>query len=189
LHRIADLANEVLKPHFHSGPESLRDSGFVALSQTMPALLGNAWYALMQNPNAWTLLHQQPELMDQAIEELLRYAGLVRILSRAAEEDIDFNGTAIRKGERIILRIIAGNRDPERFSHPSQIDLLRRDAGHLSLGSGSHACVGASLIRMTMATITRPLLQRFASAAPAQPVDWQGGSGFRFPRALWVKLS
>jgi cytochrome P450 len=188
-HRIADLANEQLKPHFHAGPESLRDSGFVALSQTMPSILGNAWYALTQQPEAWTLLHSRPELIDHAIEELLRYAGLVRILSRAAQEDIDLNGTIIRKGQRIILRILAGNRDPERFSNPNQVEIARRDGGHLSLGAGGHACVGANLIRMAAAAITRPLVSRFALAAQAQPVEWRGGSGFRSPDALWVSLS
>jgi hypothetical protein len=188
-HRIADLANEELKPHFHSGPESLRDSGFVALSQTMPAILGNAWYALTQQTEAWKLLHSRPELIDHAVEELLRYAGLVRILGRAAQEDIDLNGTTIRKGERIILRIIAGNRDPERFTNPNQVEIARRDGGHLSLGAGGHACVGANLIRMAAAAITRPLVTRFAFTTLVQPVEWRGGSGFRSPDALWVSLS
>ena len=188
-HRIADLANEELKPYFHAGPESLRDSGFVALSQTMPAILGNAWYALAQQPDAWNLLHRRPELIDHAVEELLRYAGLVRILGRMAQADIDLNGTTIRKGQRIILRIVAGNRDPERFSKPNQVEIARRDGGHLSLGAGGHACVGANLIRMAAATITGPLVRRFALATPAQPVEWRGGSGFRSPAALWVSLS
>jgi cytochrome P450 len=186
--RIADLANEELKGYFSSGPESLRDSGFVALSQTMPCVLGNAWYALIQNLEAWRLLHRKPELIEQAVEELLRYAGLVRILTRVAETEIDLGGTTIRKGDRVILRIIAGNRDPERFSHPNEIDFTRRDAGHFSLGAGVHSCVGASLIRMAASTITGPLLRRFASAAPASAVEWLGGSGFRAPRALWVHL-
>jgi cytochrome P450 len=185
----AELANEELKGYFHSGPESLRDSGFVGMSQTMPCLLGNAWYALTEHPEQWRLLHREPGLLDQAIEELLRYAGLVRILSRAATADVDLNGALIRKGDRIILRIIAGNHDPERFSRPNEMDFRRRDAGHLSLGSGSHSCVGASLIRMAAATITGPLLRRFASATQASTVEWQGGSGFRSPRALWVGLS
>jgi cytochrome P450 len=188
-HRIADLATEELREHFHSGPQSLRDSGFVALSQTMPCILANAWYSLMRQPDAWAMLHRQPELMEPAIEELLRYAGLVRILGRAAEEEIDLNGTVVRKGDRIILRIFAGNRDPERFARPNEIDFTRRDAGHLSLGSGAHACVGASLIRMAAVTVTRPLLRRFAVATPTAAVEWQGGSGFRAPRALWVSLS
>jgi cytochrome P450 len=185
----AGAANEELCRYFHSGPESLRDSGFVALSQTMPCLLGNAWYALIEHSDQWALLHRNPELMDNAIEELLRYAGLVRILSRAAAEDLDLNGAHIRKGDRVILRIVAGNRDPERFTNPNDLTLARRDAGHLTLGAGSHACVGASLIRMVMAAVTRPLLQRFASATFTSPVAWQGGSGFRSPQALPVALS
>jgi cytochrome P450 len=185
----AKSASAELQNHFHSGAAALRESGFVALSQTMPCILGNAWFALMQFPREWGLLHRQPELVEQAIEELLRYAGLVRILSRTATADINLNGASIRRGERIILRIVAANRDPERFSHPNQVDVARHDVGHLTLGAGSHACVAANLIRMAAVAITRPLVQRFASANPARrPVDWQGGSGFRSPKSLWVCL-
>jgi cytochrome P450 len=186
----ANSASAELKNHFHSRAESLRESGFVALSQTMPCILGNAWFALTQFPQEWSLLHRQPELVEQAIEELLRYAGLVRILSRTATADIDLNGASIRKGERIILRIVAANRDPERFSRPNQVDVGRRDVGHLTFGAGSHACVAANLIRMTAVEITRPLVQRFASAGLApRPVHWQGGSGFRSPKSLCVCLT
>jgi cytochrome P450 len=185
----AKLASAELQRHFHTGPQTLRESGFVALSQTVPCILGNAWFALVQHPEQWSLLHQQPELIEQAIEELLRYAGPVRILSRMATEDIDLNGCFIRRGERIILRIIAANRDPERFSDPNRLDVRRRDGGHLALGAGPHSCVGASLIRMAAITITHPLLQRFASANSSGPVDWQGGSGFRSPRSLSVRLT
>jgi hypothetical protein len=185
----AKSASAELRNHFHSGPEALRESGFVALSQTMPCILGNAWFALMQFPQQWRLLHRQPELVEQAIEELLRYAGLARILSRTATADIDLNGASIRRGERIILRIIAANRDPERFSHPNQVDVARRDAGHLTLGAGPHACVAANLIRMAAIAITHPLVQRAASANLSRPIDWQGGSGFRSPKSLWVSLT
>jgi cytochrome P450 len=143
----------------------------------------------MRYSQEWSLLHRKPGLMEPAIEELLRYAGLVRILSRTATTDIDLNGALIRSGERIILRIVAANRDPERFSHPNQVDVARRDAGHLALGAGPHACVAANLIRLAAIAITRPLVQSFASANLARPVDWQGGSGFRFPKSLWVHLT
>ena len=185
----AKSANVALRGCFHSGPEALRDSGFVALSQTLPCLLGNAWFALMQYPQEWSLLHQQPELTEQAIEELLRYAGLTRTLFRTATADLDLNGFSIRKGERVVLRIIAGNRDPERFAEPHRVDVTRRDGGHFSLGAGPHACVAAGLIRMVAATMTYPLVQRFASAKVALPIWWQGGSGFRSPSSLWVYLS
>jgi cytochrome P450 len=184
----AKAANAELRSCFHSGPETLRDSGFVALSQTLPCLLGNAWYALLQHPQQWSLLHQQPGLTEQAIDELLRYTGLARTLTRTATADIGLNGSSIRKGEQIILRIIAGNRDPERFSHPHQVDVTRADARHFTLGAGPHSCIAAGLIRMAATTITRALLQRFAPPTSARPIDWQGGSGFRFPRSLWVCL-
>jgi hypothetical protein len=155
----------------------------------MPSLLGNAWFALVQHPLQWRLLHHQPDLTEQAIEELLRYAGLARVLFRTATADLDLNGFFIRKGERVILRIIAANRDPERFSEPHRVDVTRRDGGHFTLGAGSHSCVGAGLIRMAAITITQPLVQRFASATLALPVEWKGGSGFQSPSSLWVSFS
>jgi cytochrome P450 len=185
----AKAANAELRGCFHSGPEALRDSGFVALSQTLPCLLGNAWFALIEHPQQWSLLHQQPELTEQAIEELLRYAGLARTLFRRATADLDLNGLSIRKGERIILRIVAANRDPERFPDPHRVDITRRDGGHFTLGAGPHSCVGAGLIRMVATTLTDPLLQRFRSASLALPIRWQGGSGFRSPSGLWVSFT
>jgi cytochrome P450 len=181
-------ANPLLREHFHAGPETLRDSGFVALSHTMPCLLANSWFALLQHPHEWHRLHHQPGLMAQAVEELLRYAGITRILFRRAIEDVDLNGFLIRKGDRLILRLVAANRDPDRFPQPDQIDLTCRRPGQLSLGAGPHSCVGASLIRMAVITITRPLLERFAHAQLAGAVEWQGGAGFRSPAALNVLL-
>jgi len=189
LRAAAKSANVGLRKCFHTGPTTMRDSAFVALSQTMPRLLGNAWFALIQHPQQWNLLHQKPELTEQAIEELFRYAGLVRTLARTATTNIVINGIEIRKGERIILRIIAANRDPDRFAHPNQLDITRRGASHLTLGAGLHSCVGASLIRMAAVTITWPLVARFAYARLAQNVEWQGGSGFRSPKSLWVSRS
>ena len=184
----AKSANAELRGRFHIGPAPLRDSGFVALSQTMVCLLGNAWFALVEHPKEWRLLHQHG-LTEHAIQELLRYAGLVRTLYRTATTDIDLNGFLIRKGERIILRIIAANHDPERFCSPNELDVARRDGGHLTLGAGRHLCVAAGLIHMAAVAITAPLLQRFASANLARPIDWHGGSGFRSPRSLWVRLT
>src|SRR5215469_1216051 len=188
LRAAAKSATVDLRPCFHTGPESMRDPGFVALSQTLPCLLGNAWLALIQHSDQWNLLHRQPELAEHAIEELLRYAGLVRTLARVATANITINGTEIRKGQRIICRIIAANRDSDRFPYPNEVDIMRRGASHLTLGAGRHSCVGASLIRMAAATITYPLVARFPIARLARKVEWQGGSGFRSPKYLYVSL-
>jgi cytochrome P450 len=177
-----------LRSCFGPGPEFLRHSGFVALAHTMPRLLANAWFALLRHPQEWSMLHQEPGLTEQAIEELLRYAGLPRIIFRKAIEDIDLNGLRIRAGERIVLRIIAANRDPHRFANPDRVDLTRGGTGQLTLGAGTHSCIGASLIRMAAVTISRPLLERFARINLSEPVQWHGGSGFRSPASLVVSL-
>jgi cytochrome P450 len=185
----AKAANKTLRRYFHSGPEPLRDSGFVGLSQTLLRIVNAAWYALLQSPDQWSQLRESPELIDQAMEELLRYACVIRILSRTAAEDIDLNGASIRKGDHIILRVFAANHDPARFSEPEHLDCARRDAGHLTLGAGGHACVAANLLRIAAGVMTISLLTRFASASIVRPVEWIGGSIMRSPASLWVTLA
>jgi cytochrome P450 len=185
----AKAASSEMCRSFHSGPETLRESGFVAISQTLPCLLGNAWFALIQAPEQWRRLHNDLALIDQAIEELLRHAGLARTLTRQAETDIDLNGALICRGQRLILRIVAANHDPERFPSPDRVDVTRRGGGHFTLGAGSHACVAAGLIRIAASMFTMPLVQRFSGASLLPPVDWKGGSGFRSPAALKACLT
>jgi cytochrome P450 len=173
----AKAAEVKLRPYFPTGPLALRDSGFVALSQTLPCLLANSWFALLRQAGEWPRLHRRPALLPQALEELLRQAGLTRILFRMATADTTLNGVQIRAGERIILRLFAANHDPGRHG-----------TSHLTLGAGPHSCVGASLIRTACLAITQPLIERFASAELVEPVEWQGGSGFRSPKSLNVWL-
>lgn len=182
----AKAASQTLGEHFHSGPEPLRDSGFVGLSQTLVRIVSSAWYALIQSPEQWALLRRSPESIDQAMEELLRYAGVIRILTRTAIEDIELNGARIRKGDQIILRVFAANHDGERFSDPQRLDCTRRDPGHFLFGAGGHACVAANLLRTAATAMTLPLLTRFASVHLARPVEWGGGSIMRNPASLWV---
>ena len=189
LQSAAKQANEALRSHFSTGPELLRDPGFVGMSQTLLGIVGASWYALAQCPHQWRLLRGSPESVDQAMEELLRYAGIVRILTRTATQDINLNGISIRKGERIILRVFAANRDPERFIEPNKLDCTRRDTGHFSLGAGAHACVAANLIRTAAIAMTLPLLARFVSIELARPVEWHGGSAMRSPASLPVVLA
>ena len=184
----AKTASTSIRSCFHTGPEPLRDSGFVALAHTLPCLLGNAWSGLIQSPQQWAILHENPRMVERAVEELLRCSGLPRILFRQAIDDLEFNGVQIRKGERVILHVDTANQDPETFACPHRLDVRRRHIRQLALGTGTHSCVGAGLIRMAAITLTRALVQRFSAIRLAQPVEWKGGSGFHFPANLQVKL-
>jgi cytochrome P450 len=177
-----------LQKHFSSGPVPLRESGFVALSQTLVCLLARCWLALLENPAEWGRLHDEPERVGDAVNELLRYAGLTEILFRMAAADVDVNGVRIRKGERVVLRITAANRDPARFADPDYLNTSAKSNGQLALGFGKHSCVGAPLIRMVVSTATRVLVQRFRTGAIVGKIEWQGGAGFCFPSALNVLL-
>lgn len=182
----ARAASAEIRGCFPSGPELLRDSGFVALARTLPYLLANGWCALLRSPGQWAILHKNPELLPSAVEELLRCAALPRILFRRAIQDIDLDGARIRKGDRIVLRVHAANTDPEQFCHAEQLDVRRRDTKHLALGAGAHSCVGAGLIRMAVLAGTRPLVERFSEAKLVEPVESRGGSGYHFTDSLWV---
>jgi cytochrome P450 len=183
------LARAELQPLFSKGPEPMRDSGFVALSRTLVSLLGNAWFALARHPQEWNRLHQRPALVARGVEELQRFAGLTRVLFRHAITDTTINGLSIRKGDRVILSLLAANRDPGRYPDPHQLCVMRPRIGHVSLGAGPHACVGAPLVRTAAIASTFALVERFSSGRLIAPIEWQGGIGFVSPAALPVLLA
>jgi cytochrome P450 len=177
-------ATAELRPFFTRGPEPMRESGFVALSQTLVSLLGNAWYALASYPQEWRRLHVQPALVARGVEELQRFAGLTRLLFRRAMADININGISIRKGDRVVLCLLAANHDTERYPDADELSVMRTRIGHVSLGAGLHACVGAPLVRAAAIVTTMALVERFSSVQLIEPIDWCGGSGFISPMAL-----
>ena len=161
---------------------------FVALSQTLPALLANAWLALLLHPSEMARLRAIPDLMPGAIEELLRYAGIPRRLFRRATANVGLGGLFIAEGERVMLMVDSANRDPAQFAEPDCLDLSRRGARQLSLGAGPHSCAGAPLIRMALVGATTAFVERLASAGISNPVEWRGGTGFRYPASLFVRV-
>lgn len=159
---------------------------FVALSQTLPCFLANAWLALLQHPAELARLHAQPDLMPKAIEELLRYAGLARILFRRATANVELGNVRIACGDRVALVVAVANRDPAKFNEPNRVDIGRRAVAQFSLGAGPHSCVGASLIRIAAAAATAAFTSRFAAAKLSGPVDWRGGLEFRWPASIYL---
>jgi cytochrome P450 len=183
------LARAELQGFFSKGPEPIRDSGFVALSRTLVCLLGNAWFVLAQHPQEWNRLHQRPALVARGVEELQRFAGLTRVLFRQAIVDTTLNGLSVRKGDRVILSLLAANRDPGRYPDPHQLSVMRPRISHVSLGAGPHACVGAPLVRMAVIASTFALVEKFSGGRLIGPIEWRGGIGFVSPAALPVSLS
>jgi cytochrome P450 len=167
---------------------TLNKSVFLGTSQTLPAFLSNAWLALLRHPTEYARLRAEPYLMPRAIEELLRYANIVHTLLRQATADLELGGVLIRRGERIILKLDAANRDPAQFSEPDRLDLNRRLTSQVVLGAGPHSCLGASIVRIAVSTATRAFIQNFVQAKLCSTVEWHTDPMVRFPVSLNVLL-
>jgi cytochrome P450 len=128
---------------------------------TTANMLALGTFALLRHPDQLAALRSQPELVDGAVEELLRYLAVAHTGVRAALEDVEVDGQLIRAGESVTLAMGAANRDPLRFPDPDVLDVRRTGTGHLALGHGIHQCLGQQLARVEMRVAFPALLARF----------------------------
>jgi cytochrome P450 len=139
----------------------------IAGHETTVNLIGNGIHALLDNPDQRRLLQEKPELIENFVEETLRYMGPVQMVRRFAHEDMEVAGETIRKGDLILLLLGACNRDPREFPSPDSFDMTRGEIKHLAFSQGIHFCLGAELARMEGRVATQALLRRFPNLASA----------------------
>ncbi|BBX19067.1 cytochrome P450 [Mycolicibacterium duvalii] len=141
--------------------------------ETTVNLLGNGIRLLLEHPEHLETLAEQPQLWPTAVEEILRLDSPVQMSARIARRDVEVAGTAIRRGELVIIYLAGANRDPAVFTDPNRLDLERDNAGrHLSFSGGRHFCLGAALARAEGEVGLRTFFERFPDARLA-------GSGSR----------
>ncbi len=129
--------------------------------QTTTNMLGNAVWALEENPGERRRLRENPGLIGSAVEELLRYDSPIQLTVRLARADFPAGGKVIGRGDFVILGLGAANRDPAEFSEPDRLDLGRAPNRHLAFSHGIHLCPGAHLARLEIQTALGTLLRRF----------------------------
>jgi cytochrome P450 len=140
--------------------------------ETTVNLIANGMLALLTHPDQLALLRAEPERIDGAVEELLRYDGPVQTAMPAvASEPIQVGDVTIQTGDLIFIVLIAANRDPDRFPEPERLDIRREPAGHLTFGHGVHHCLGAPLARLEARIAIGTLVERFPSLELARPAD------------------
>ena len=124
-----------------------------------------------------------------ASEELLRYESPIQHTARVAHEDFLLGGKIIRRGQSIVAVLAAGNRDPERFPNPDELDVKRGDKGHLAFGWAAHFCFGASLARIEVPIALGALLRRLKNLKlTAEDLVWHENFGLRGLSALPVRF-
>ena len=123
-------------------------------------LIGSGMLTLLRNPDSMEQLRNHPEIVQSAVEELLRYEAPSQHTGRVSAEDTSLGGMPIRKGDSLTVVLAAANRDPLRFAEPDRLDLMRTDNRHLSFGWASHYCFGSPLARMSAQIAFNTLLRR-----------------------------
>ncbi|WSL51300.1 cytochrome P450 [Streptomyces sp. NBC_01387] len=179
---IAEVLQELVESkRSGSGPDLLselaRDGRLTVEEQTNLAwaLIGGGFdttanmlalgtFALLTHPEQLAALRARPELIDNAVEELLRHLTISHLgASRAALEDVELNGARIRAGDTVVVALPAANRDPAHFPDPDRLDITGDPQGHVAFGHGVHQCIGQNLARAVLRIAYPALFDRFPS--------------------------
>jgi cytochrome P450 len=137
-------------------------------NETTTRLIGWTGKVLAEHPDERRALVEDPGLIPNAIEELLRYEAPSPVQARYVARDVEHHGRAVPEGSVIVLLNASANRDERKFDDPDRFDIRRRIGHHLSFGYGIHFCLGAALARLEGRVALDEVLKRF----PSWDVDW-----------------
>jgi cytochrome P450 len=124
--------------------------------------LSGSIYALAQNPDQYKKLRENPALLDSFVPEVIRWQTPLAHMRRTALEDIEFKGKQFKKGDKVVMWYVSGNRDEEVIDKPYEFIIDRkRPRTHLSFGFGIHRCVGLRLAELQLKIIWEEILKRY----------------------------
>jgi cytochrome P450 len=157
--------------------------------ETTSTLIGAGLLALLRAPDEWRALVDDPSLVPNAVEELLRYVSPTQFSVRLVRDPVEFGGVTVEPGRVIFAIQAAANRDGSVFPDPDRVDVRRPEAKqHLAFGLGPHFCLGASLARLEGQIAFAELARRFPDLELVDDnVEWRGGPMLRSPVSVRVR--
>lgn len=151
-------------------------------------VLGSGMHTLIKEPDAQSILRDDPSKLPVAIQEMFRFEPPLPFFHRHALEDIRVHGQDFPKGTTFGLLYGAANRDPRQFSDADVFQIDRNPNRHLAFGHGAHLCLGNHLARLNMKVIFETLLTQFSSFEQVnQNVVYKRGLSVRGPKALNIR--
>lgn len=132
----------------------------LAGQETTVVELGLGLVKLLGNRSQWQQLADDPQIIPNAVEELLRVQDSTGFV-RYARTDMEIEGQRFATGDLVLLDVDSANHDPEIFADPYELDVTRKESGHLAFGYGPHYCVGAPLARLELSVVFGQLIAKF----------------------------
>ncbi len=183
-----DLVSELIRARINGTPlteeqllsycELMVEAG----NETTRNAISGGLLAFCEHHGEWEKLRGRPELLSEAVEEILRWVSPIAHFIRTATEHSEVRGAKIRAGEQVALFYASANRDEEVFEDPFAFRVDRDPNPHLAFGSGEHICLGAHVARVELETIFRHLLARlewFEVSGPVQRLSSNVNGGLK----------
>lgn len=173
----------------HSELVMMAEAILIAGTDTTRNQLATAVHLFCSYPEQWAMLAERPDLAPQAVEEVMRVAGVIRATIRQAVDDVELHGAVIPKGTLVSPLLSVANVDPEAFRRPDDFDIDRsHERPQLTFGGGIHYCLGANLARAELAEAIAILAARMRDITLDGEVAWRPLLGIQGPTTLPLRF-
>jgi cytochrome P450 len=140
---------------------------------------------LIDHPDQWNLLRDNPDLALPAVDETMRHSPIAGATMRVTAEDVELAGVVIPSGTMVLTNTAAANRDPAIYDDPNRFDITRQGLPPiLTFGAGVHYCLGANLARLEIAEALKAVTRRFANPRRTGPAPWKPLAALSGPTSL-----
>ena len=140
-------------------------------NETTRNAISGGLFAFAEHREEWEKLKAHPELLPDAVEEILRWVSPITHFARTATEDAEVHGQQIRAGDQLALFWASANRDEDVFADPFSFRIDRRPNPHVAFGAGAHFCIGAYLAKTELEVLFEQLLARLESFEIAGAIE------------------
>ena len=158
-------------------------------AETTRTAISHGLRVFVDHPDQWEEMAAKPELINSAVEEVLRWVTPLNNFFRMALTDDVVGGQPIAAGDRIIMLYPSANRDEAVFENPFEFDIHRNPNPHLSFGFGTHLCIGANLARLVLTTVFRELSGRATGLSVVSEPDVEANIFARAVKSFQIRVT
>ncbi len=144
--------------------------------------------AFASHPDQWQVLKEDPRVIRNAFNEVLRFYSPVQTFMRTTTREVNVGEVILPEGQKVVLFLAAANRDPRAWDNPDDFDVRRRNVGHVAFGHGIHVCVGQTLARMEIQALIAALVDRVEQIELVGHPQWRLNNTLRGLSQIPIRL-